>query len=923
MSVTKKADRQSPTLPGDEESYQLLMSLLKENKRNDFALYKPSTIRRRMYRRMSMNNKHTIIEYLEWLKQYPAEQDALYQDLLIPVTSFFRDEPVFHTLCSTIFPALLLRKQGMARLRIWVAGCSTGQEAYSLAICMKELADPEKQQVQLFATDISETAIDKARKGVYSMKEMAGVSAARIKKFFIPVKGGYQVSKELRDHCIFARHNFLQDPPFGKMDIVSCRNVLIYMQPYLQKKALHAFHYSLCADGFLLLGKSETGGTAPDLFHADQKAEKIFVPKNSEQRFPRKHPAIISPAQLNYLSTSKEHTMQPDFQKLTGEMLHNFIPPAVVVNESFDIVFFKGDSSRFLSPSPGKPTHNIIRMAREGLGFELRNLLGKAIKTREKASKENVMVHAGNSTVFISIDAIPIPAMSDPHFLIVFREMSRSINTGMNDLKDQLAINLEKELLQARQDMLAVSQEQEAANEELQSANEELLSSSEELQSMNEELETSKEELETTNEELMLVNQELMEANKQLTRARDFAEAIISTVRTPLLVLDESLRILTANTAFTSAFQLASYSTKGKLIYELGEKQWDLPDLKKLLEEILPAKSNFADFKVTASFAGLGERVMLLNAREISYGKNDPKLILLSIDDITEQEILHTKEKNFKEQLELSIDEQTMELKSANEELQEKNNSLQRLNKELESFTYISSHDLQEPLRKIQTFTNRIATKEIGTLSADAKDYFARIQHAAMRMQALIEDLLAYSKTNSGENLLIETDIGDLIEDIKKELTETIKDKEAIIVADVLCPARINPARFRQVLSNLLTNALKFSKQGIPPRIIIQSKTGEGKQLQGENPLLAEGSLLPEKDYCHISVADNGIGFDPQYKDLIFDVFQRLYGKDEYPGTGIGLAIVKKIVTNHQGFVTAKGVENEGATFEIYIPHSK
>jgi len=272
-----------------------------------------------------------------------------------------------------------------------------------------------------------------------------------------------------------------------------------------------------------------------------------------------------------------------------------------------------------------------------------------------------------------------------------------------------------------------------------------------------------------------------------------------------------------------------------------------------------------------------------------------------------------------KEALEEKVQQRTSELSEANELLLQKNEELVKTNKELESFNYISSHDLQEPLRKIRTFANRILGKEHLLLSEKGIDDFSRIQDAASRMQTLIEDLLAYSRTNITDRQFENTNLNEIVEESKKEFAVTIEEKKAIIETIDLGNIYINSSQFKQLMNNLIGNALKFSKPDAPPHIIIKSITAPGSLLQNENPELT-GRLSPQKEYCHISISDNGIGFDPQYKEQIFDVFQRLYGKDEYPGTGIGLAIVKKIVENHSGFITTTSELDKGATFDIYIP---
>ncbi|MEP7236782.1 MAG: chemotaxis protein CheB [Ferruginibacter sp.] len=648
----------------EEDVYKQMLTLLRLRKGTDFTYYKQTTIRRRILRRMAINKNEDLTVYLKFLRENKAEQDILYQDLLIPVTDFFRDPKIFDTLCKTIFPAIIENKTGAEPIRIWVAGCSTGEEVYSIAICLKELLSESisasgfraesYQRVQIFATDISEPAIAKARAGVYSKTDIKGLSDKQLKEFFTKTTGIYQANKSIRDMCIFAVHNFLKDPPFSKIDFISCRNVLIYMEPYLQKKALTTFHYALNANGFLLLGKSETTGGVPDLFAAHDKKDKIFTRKDVPGSFihTTTQPKEESIADSNV--KAKRENIRTDFQKTADDiMLSKYTPAGVVINEAMDIVHFRGSTGNYLEPSPGKASLNLLKMAKEGLAFELRNILHKAKKENETVIKENIPVQIHEVLRNISIEAIPLPNMAEPHYLILFRETVPAANIKQptqkvaakrqNDEKDLRIKQLELELAQVRDDMRSITEDQETVNEELQSANEELLSSSEELQSLNEEMETSKEELQSTNEELTVVNQEMIGLNEQVTEARDYAEAIVATVHQPLLVLNKNLRIKSANDSFYKTFQVSERDTEDRLIYELGSKQWNTPALRDMLEDILPNKTKFENFELTYVFPNIGARTMLLNAREITRDKDDEKLILLAIEDITEKATAHKK----------------------------------------------------------------------------------------------------------------------------------------------------------------------------------------------------------------------------------------------------------------------------------------
>ena len=629
----------------DENSFKEILSLLHVHKGMDFTFYKQTTIRRRILRRMVLNKYKKIADYTSYLKENKTEINSLYQDILIPVTNFFRDEKTFNNLCEGVFPNLIKNKQADGIIRIWVAGCSTGEEAYSIAICFKEYLGDKDEKVQIFATDLSEPAITKARAGIYSKADAEEVSHHRIKKFFTHVSGGYQVNKDLRDMCVFAVHNFLKDPPFGKIDFISCRNVLIYMDTYLQKKALATFHYALNTIGLLILGKSENTIGITDLFISNNKTEKIFTRKDvASKLLPITSKQIDRILPFEIKKTKIPESVRTDFYKMADDMmLSKYTPAAVVVNEAMDIVHFRGNTAAYLQQSPGKPTHNLLKMAKTGLAFELRNIIHKTIKQKKAVKKENIPVELNGVQQFINLEAVPLTGMIEPHYLLVFNDSVKAVNSKISksparSKKDEDALRmqqLEQELAQLREDMRSITEDQEASNEELQSSNEELQSSNEEMQSLNEELETSKEELQSTVEELTVVNHEMVNLNEQLSVEKEYAEAIIATVPQPMLILDKDLRVVVANQLFYEKFLVNESQTEGRNVYDIGNRQWDIHALRTLLEAILPEKESFLGFEVEHEFKNIGKRTMRLNAREIFRDKPE-KRILLVIEDVTD-----------------------------------------------------------------------------------------------------------------------------------------------------------------------------------------------------------------------------------------------------------------------------------------------
>jgi two-component system CheB/CheR fusion protein len=917
----------------------------------DFSVYKMNTIKRRIIRRMLLYKITTLKQYAKLLTQKNEETDILYQDLLINVTSFFRDSDTHKYLKEDLFPKLLKRKKAGDSLRIWVPACATGEEAYSIAMMLLEIqgSQPNNTSVQIFATDLSGIAINKARVGVYTKQELEAVSPKRIQRFFTKADGGFRVNKAVRDMCVFAQHNILSDPPFSRLDFISCCNLFIYLDTAAQKKVINTFHYALNSDGFLMLGNSENISQSAHLFVSSNKKYKIFSRKiiSGTQRLPELSPRFgqqIVSEKSNLLS-NRNIKNTPDNQlgldnAIDAVLVSEFMPASVVINHQLEIVQFRGKTDPFLTLPKGKATFNILKLARPEIAFELRSSISKVIKTKHRIRKSGIELKIDLAVKFISFEIVPLTIeWNEPLLLILFTEMEQpeiySQGISSEDVnstaKERRIKRLEQELAEAHADALAMAQEHEAFTEEFQSAIEEVVSSNEELQTVNEELETSKEEIESANEELTTTNQELQTRNDLLTESYEFSDAIVSTMHEPMLVLGKDLRVKSANKAFYKKFGVVEEQTEGVLLYDLGNKQWNIPALRELLEDIIPKNSHFYNYEVKHTFLNLGEKIMSLNASRIIQKAHREQLILLIIADITEvrhlilekelkEKALLKKEirerKTEKLRLEKAVDERTRELKEANQSLEYKNRELLNMNKELEAFTYVSSHDMQEPLRKLQTFAGIILEKESQNLSDAGKDYFRFMQQSAERMQQLIQDLLTFSRVSAAERKFETTDLNTIIDEVKREFKEEIAEKQAVIEMKESCKVHIIPFQFRQLMHNLIGNALKFSNTKTPPLIKIVSRNFKNEKLEIEG-------LLPQKEYCHISITDNGIGFENEYSAKIFEVFQKLHSKDEYKGSGIGLAIVKKIVDNHKGLITATGELNKGATFNIYIPTSQ
>ncbi len=933
---------------GDPDLKNILAQLQKATG-VDFSAYKMQTIKRRIIRRMLLHNSKTLKEYSELILKKPELLDILYQDLLINVTGFFRDSETHKFLKSTLLPKLLKEKSPNNALRIWVPACSTGEEAFSIAMMLLEIQDKKAVDIpiQIFATDLSVQAVRKARIGLYSKNELESISPKQIQRFFTKSDGGYRIANAVRKICVFAPHNVLMDPPFSRIDFISCRNLFIYLDTPAQKKALTTFHYALNEGGYLMLGKSETISAAGQLFTDYHNKFKIYLRKKNAgaTTLPALSPRSLyaSGQRDNNLIDIKNDGSATKKKSPSGNrnldsaidvvLVAEFMPASVVINYQNEILQFRGSTDLFLTHAPGRATFDILKMVRTEITFELRNAIAKAIRTNAKVQISEIEIKTNKTVYIVSIDIVPLKIdWDEPLLLILFAEKESIKNFSHSNLSGkgtsaatELKIKkLQEEIVAAHKDALAFSEEQEALIEELQSYNEEVVSSNEELQTVNEELETSKEEIESANEELITTNQELQTRNDLLLESYEYSHAIISTLHEPMIVLDKHLKIKTASKSFYKKFDLKEEETEGMMLYDLGNKQWDIPQLRELLEDIVPKNSFFHDFQVKHTFPGLGEKILMLNASRIEQKTHGELLILLTIHDVTDAVQLQIKEKellkkNINEsktyslKLEKAVKERTKELNKAVNAFEEKNKELESMNQELEAFAYVSSHDLQEPLRKIQTFAGRILEKENQNLSENGKNYFQMMQNSANRMQALIVDLLAFSRITTTKRKFAKIDLNVIIGEIKDEFKERIETNNAVIEVKELCELTVIHFQFRQLLHNLISNSFKFRKPDIPPHITISCRyitAGTNKK----------SKLKHHLNYHCLRISDNGIGFEKKFNEKIFDVFEKLHSKDEFPGTGIGLAIVKKIVDNHHGFITVTSELNKGTTFDIYIP---
>jgi len=546
------------TKPGLTDQYvahsalEKVVILLRGQTGHDFSLYKRTTVYRRIERRMGLHQIGKIANYVRFLQENPQEVELLFHDLLIGVTSFFRDPEAWEQLKSEVMPALLARRSSNQALRVWIPACSTGEEAYSLAILFKETLEKLKPAknitLQIFATDLDQQAIEKAREGVFPANIATDVSENRLDRFFVKVERGYQAAKFIRETVIFAPQNIIMDPPFTKLDLVCCRNLLIYLTPELQKKLLPLFHYSLNPGGFLFLGNAETVGDFTNL----------FAPLGGKTRLYRRLDSVLSPEPIEFPSAFVR--AQPDatanplkpaatLQTLADQLLlQTYSPAAALTNYKGDILYISGRTGKYLEPAAGKVNWNILVMAREGLRYELTAAFQKALRQKKTVTLKNMAVgtNGGTQVVNVTIQPLSGPKTLDGMVMVVFTDVAakpQTKTTGKPRGDTAHTAELEQELDRARQEVQSIREEIQTSQEELKSTNEELQSTNEELQSTNEELTTSKEELQSMNEELRTVNQELQTKLDELSRTNNDMKNLLDSTDIATLFLDNSLRV--------------------------------------------------------------------------------------------------------------------------------------------------------------------------------------------------------------------------------------------------------------------------------------------------------------------------------------------------------------------------------------------
>ena len=995
--------------------FNAIITLLAEKAQSDFGPYKKATLLRRIERRMGLNHMDDVSDYLAFLRQDPDEGARLAKDMLIHVSSFFRDAEAFVELREKVLAPLIAEKNNNNPLRVWVPGCATGEEAYSITmLLLEELGAARKNcAIQLFASDMDPEAVRFAREGLYPESIATDVSQERLKRFFTKTDKRYQVTKQLRESVIFSVQNLITEPPFSRLDLVSCRNVLIYLEPDIQRRIITLFSFALRPGGYLFLGKSDGVVGQNELFATLSPTWRIYGsqgPQRAVENF------LLWPEKKAPGGGLIEKSHPPlNLTDLNLQVLAKHFDAAIVLtDERGNILYFCGPTRKYLDHPTGQASVNLLSMIETEFSARLRLMLRSVAQKNEPATLERVPFRGEDRVSLAKVTIMPAPARksSERLFAVIFEEVRGSQGTLASPVSadagpkdDSMIAQLEGELKALKDEFRSSIDEYESSAEELKASNEEVMSINEELQSTNEELETSKEEIQAVNEELNTVNNELnlrmaelKETNDDLANllnasdiamiflnsafcikrftpsaqellnlipadlgrpishlshrfisldlvadaekvvqnlsviekevqtaagqwyemqclpyrtlenkidgvvftftdvtrlkhseqammeARDYAENIINTTRESLLVLDPQLKVVSANRAFHETFQVSPEETENRLIYELKNRQWDIPRLRELLEKILRHDTDFENFEVEHEFPAVGLKVMSLNVRRIyDRERTSLRLILLAIRDLPESERAAEARKRLEEQL--------------------------RQAQKMESMGTLAAglaHDFNNILNIIQGYA--YVLRGHAAKNDEIADSLNVINDTTKRGAALVRQLLTLARKTEPKLELI--NINTVIEELTKLIRETFP-KTIQVTLELnreLPPVMADPNEISQALLNLCVNGRDAMPDG--GKLLLRTKTLDQKSLR------EYGEGKAERYVC-IEVSDTGIGMDESIQKRIFEPF---FTTKESLGTGLGLAVVYGIMKNHNGFIQVESTPMHGATFRLYFP---
>lgn len=841
----------------------------------DFSLYKSATIDRRIERRMQLTRTPDIKTYIEKLETDSEELESLYRDLLVEVTQFFRDPEAFKAIQQEVIPALVKDAQPDGEIRFWVPGCATGEEAYSYAMLLHAELEKAKKEVsaKVFATDVHPRSLEYASAGVYPAAAIDSVPEHLRLRYFTAHGELYRVTHELRQMVIFAPNDITRDPPFTKIDLISCRNVLIYLDAHVQKKVLSLFHFGLKPKGVLVLGPSETLGDLGNEFDTIDRHWRVYR-KERDVRLPMATrlpmtPALSQVVQAPSMFVAKSPTGDSN-QTLEGayeELLSKYVPPSLLVNEFFELVHSFGDARSLLTQPEGKPTLDILKMVQGDLRMALSTALHKASQQRSQVVYKGVRLREdeerqykvtvdpyikGRTRMFlicleqVELPPAPAPAATPPGEEFDVQEQSSERITF-----------LEQELSYTRESLQSTVEELETSNEELQSTNEELIASNEELQSTNE-------ELHSVNEELYTVNTEHKRKIDELTQLSTDMDNLLKSTDIGTVFLDRELNIRMFTPAISSAFNVMDQDI-GRPIDHIAYR-FDYDDLLGDIKSVL-ASGESTELEVHDIQGG----AYLQRVRPYRSAEGRIDGVVLTFTDVSA----------VKELEQARIDE------------------LARSNQDLQDFVYAVSHDLQGPLRHIGGSCNDLITGASGSIDDESRQKVSQIAEHSASLTQMIQGLLTYSRISTRGHEFADAECEKLLTSVIDDLQTEIDESGAEISWGSLPKVKLDHTQVQRVFHELIDNAIKY---------------------RGEEKPKVHISAERKNDKWEFRVSDNGIGIEERHHRRVFVVFQRLGFKPDVEGGGLGLSLSKRIVERHGGRMWIDPDAKAGTTVCFTLP---
>lgn len=871
-SVEKQLEAEQPS-PDQQDALRDVFAELRMRTGHDFSNYKRPTVLRRIDRRINIRNVADLPAYAAFLQQHPDEVNILLKDLLISVTNFFRDQQAFDAIKEDVLPGIIQSKKTEEQVRIWVAGCATGEEAYSMAILCAEqtMSVLDSPKIQIIATDIDEIAIAHAREGFYTPNDAADVSAERLQRFFMKEGEGYRIRREIREMILFANHNFIKDPPFSRLDMISCRNVLIYLNRTAQERVMETLHFALNPGAYLFLGSSESADSANDMFTTFNREHHIFQSRKRVNRsfpVPESVPTLrIEPPRLEAtLAAHGSRTLERiTFGDLHQRLLEEYAPPSVVISEDYDIMHLSERAGKYLQIGGGEPSQNLLNLIRQELRLDLRSALYQAAQRQTAVVARGLKVNMTDRTETINIHVRPVLRQGDVakgFILVLFEQGTEEALDGRDavHLSDEpVARQLEEELMRLKAQLRASTEQHEFHAEELKASNEELQAMNEELRLAAEELETSKEELQSINEELRTVNQELKVKIDETSLSNNNLQNLINSSSIGTIFLDRSFRIALFTPAAREIFNLipADYGRPLSDITHRLEYQYLLQDAETVLDKLQTVEQE------VQTNSG---RVYIMRVLPYRTAEDRINGVVITFIDITQRKLL-----------EMQKDE----------------------------FIGIASHELKTPVTSIKAYGQLLKQQLEKSGDAPHAELAGKLNIQVDRLTDLIRALLDTTKISEGQLALHHEafDMNNMIEGVVEEIQRLSPRHDIVFHAGGVPAAFADGERVRQVISNLLSNAVKYSPNG--GDIVITSAAAENG--------------------IKITVADKGIGIAPDLQQKVFNRFFRVTHPETntFPGLGLGLYIAAGIVQRHGGVIGVESIPGKGSLFYFTLPLRK